>query len=172
MNNQEKFISILPVIFALASANWSIDRKSVGEEEWEELLESNDLSSEQFEKYEEWWFSPIGRKTIAKLQTQFTASILTKVLPEVKDPIENFLETANWADFIRELADCMPGQSGYFIEYAVEQGLFWNQNFDSLYLVDINEESMSNLLEIWFDESHEEVREIFLSIYPELTAIK
>jgi hypothetical protein len=170
--DQEKFISILPVIFALASGNWSQDRKSVGDEEWAELLESNDLTPELFEKYEDWWFSSNGQKTLSKLQSKLTSSILERVVPDAQEIIGTFLDHANWADFVRELADCGAGQTGYFLEYAVEQGLCWNFDFETLEEFNIGQDTINGLLELWFNESHDEVLEIFLSVRSDLASIK
>jgi hypothetical protein len=171
-SKKDTFLSMLPIIFALASGNWSQDRKSVGDEEWAELLESNDLTPELFEKYEDWWFSSPGQKTLSKLQNQLTSSILERVVPDAQEIIETFLHNANWADFVRELADCSPGQAGYFVEYAVEQGLCWNFDFETLEEFNIGQDTINGLLELWFNESHDEVLEIFLSVQSDLAAIK
>jgi hypothetical protein len=171
ISESEKFQAMLPVFFSLASTNWSVDRKQVSDEEWVELLPKG-LTPAEFDQYENWWFSPDGWSVIQKLMGEFINSILALVVEEARKPLRGYLEGANWPDFIRELADCSPGDGSYFVEYAVEQGLCWQTDFEVLEEIDIDQESFNELLEYWFDKSSEEINNIFLSAYSDIAKIR
>ncbi len=119
--DQSKLQEVLPAYFALASSHWSLDRRNVDEDEWEELLSSNNLTAEEFDRFEGWWFGAKGSAVLEKLKGQFIESIVATAIPDARELLKEFFEELNWRDFIREASDCVPGQGSYFIEYAVEQ---------------------------------------------------
>lgn len=148
-----------PVYFALASGAVISDRQGRDDEDWGETLELHDLTKEQYEKYEDFWITPDGFKLLKDLSLKFRESILQFADQKNKRVLSEYLESANWSDFIRELADCSKGESSYFLENAVEQGLCWNTDTSEV-------DGLNEILENWFNSSYEESREILLTGLP------
>lgn len=171
-NPDEAFIAIVPIFFALASGEVLQYRRELDEEEWTELLSSEGLTAEEYLKYEDWWFSSSGKKILEQIATQFYASILSSISSNVRTTIGEFLEHANWKDFIRELSDCSEGDSYYFIEYAVDQGLCWQADFTQLENSNIDREIFNSIMEKWFKDSQKFIRSTYLDVYFELAKLK
>lgn len=180
---RSNLLEILPVFFALASGNWMRTRDEINsrhddEEVWENYLDENGLTVEQFNRYEQWWISPSGRVVVEKLASQFSAAFLEEANPEMYDAFEDFLNNfANWDDFIRELSDCTPADAvstgsgpSYFAEYALENGLC-----DSVAGSSGDDQLIAEIIEItesWFKDNHEEAQSILLSSYDDIMKIR
>jgi len=171
-NPDEAFITIVPIFFALASGEILQYRKELDEDEWAELLESEGLTADEYLKYEDWWFSSSGEKILVQLATQFYASILDSINSNIRTTIGEFLEHANWKDFIRELSDCSEGDSFYFMEYAVDQGLCWQADFTQLENSKLDRGFFNSVMEKWFRDSKEFIRLTYLDVYFELAKLK
>lgn len=176
-------LEILPVYFVLASGNWMRTRNDINErhedpETWEAFLAENDLTVDEFERYEQWWISS-GVAVVDNLKAQFIEDLLEATAPEFADEFEDFLRNhANWDDFIRELSDSTPadtesisGGQSYFSEYAIENGLcepvVGSQDFDDETIAKIAEQ-----VESWFRDNHARAQTILLSAYDDIMEIR
>lgn len=174
---------ILPVYFVLASGNWMRVRNDINErhedqETWEAFLAENDLSLDEFERYEQWWIFA-GRAVVANLKARFIDAFLEATTPDFFDTFEDYLSNyANWDDFIRELSQCTPadtesisGGVSYFSEYAIENGLcdpvVSAPDFDDEMIAEITEQ-----VESWFRGNYEQAQSILLSAYDEIMEIR
>jgi hypothetical protein len=178
--DKDKLSEIYPVYFALASGNWMRSRSDMNQryeddEVWENFLDENGLTLEEFDRYEQWWISP-GAAVVASLTAQFIASIFKATPPNTYKKLEHFLtKQANWDDFIRELSECTPADGeangdgpSYFSEYAIENGLcdlIWDSE------TEFDQELITELVETWFNNSYEESRIILLSAYDEIKKV-
>jgi tetratricopeptide (TPR) repeat protein len=176
----EKLSEIYPVYFALASGNWMRSRSEMNEryedkEVWENFLEVNGLTSEEFDRYEQWWIYQ-GAVVVASLREKFIDSIFKAAPPKTYKKLEHFLtKQANWDDFIRELSECTPSDGeasgdrpSYFCEYSIENGLcdtIWDSD------TKFDQKLITELVETWFKNSYEESRSILLSAYDEIKKI-
>lgn len=176
----DKLSEIYPVYFALASGNWMRSRSEIhqryeDEEVWENFLDENGLTSEEFDRYEQWWMTPVGLNVVNSLSGQFMDSIYEAAPASVYKVLEEFFkEHAIWDDFIRELSDCTPADaelngsdSSYFAEYAIGGGLCYSDWDDP----DFDKELITEIFESWFKNSYEESRRILLSAYDEMKKI-
>jgi hypothetical protein len=175
-----KLSEIYPVYFALASGNWMRSRSEMNEryedeEVWENFLDANGLTSEEFDRYEQWWISQ-GAVVMANLTEKFIDSIFKAAPPKTYKKLDHFLtKQANWDDFIRELSECTPSDGeasgdgpSYFCEYAIENGLcdtIWDSD------TKFDQKLITELVETWFNNSYEESRSILLSAYDEIKKI-
>jgi len=176
----EKLDEILPVYFALASANWMTTRNWAQSryediETWESFLSENGMSSEEFDRYEDFWISPSGLAVVQGLSERFSDSMLEVTSASVYDVLDNYLKNcANWDDFIREFAECTQedielkeGSYSYFSEYAVVNGLCDEDSEDP----DFNRELIVELIDRWILQSFWEAKGILLSAYDEIIKI-
>jgi len=170
-DESEQMMLMAPVYFALSSSGRSVERKDVLEEEWEEVLDANDLTAEEFDQYEKWWWSPEGSNLIRHLQKQFQESIMPKVPVAYRDVVLQFLEEPYWRDFICELSDCSEEDADYFNQYAVEQGLFYNRDFEALNEAGLDEEEFSRILKEWYLESKSLIQAVFIESYTVISKI-
>ena len=170
-DESEQMMLIAPVFFALSSSSRSVERKDVLEEEWEEVLDENNLTAEEFDRYEEWWWSPAGSILMRNMQRQFQESILSKVPEAYRNVMSQFLEDANWHDFICELFDCSEEDADYFIEYAVEQGLCWNRDLEALNESGLDEEEFNRILKEWYIEFYGPIQAVFLESFTVISKI-
>lgn len=153
-----------------------IHERYENEEVWSGVLDSNGLSSEDFDVYESWWISSAGRAVAQKLKEQFIESILVATSSDADDEFEDFLRNyANWDDFIRELSQCTladadatNGSLSYFAEYAIEQALY-NSVVDSS--EEFDQELIIELMETWFKSCYDESLSILLSAYDEIAKV-
>ena len=176
-------LEILPVYFVLASGRWMRVRNDINErhedqETWEGFLAENNLSVDEFERYEQWWIFA-GAAVVDNLKAQFIGDLLEATTPDFFDAFEDFLRNyANWDDFIRELCDCSPadtestgGGPSYFSEYAIRNGLC-----DSVVSVpDFDEEIIAQIteqVESWFRGNYARAQSILLSAYDEIMKIR
>jgi hypothetical protein len=176
-------LEILPVYFVLASGRWMRVRSEINEREedqetWEAFLAENNLTVEEFERYEQWWIFD-GAAVVAKLKAQFIEDLLEATSPDFVDTFEDYLSNyANWDDFIRELSDCTPadtqsigGGQSYFSEYAIENGLcdpvVSAPEFDDEMIAKIAEQ-----VESWFRDNHARAQTILLSAYDDIMEIR
>jgi len=174
---------ILPVYFVLASGSWMRVRNDINErhedqETWEGFLAENDLSVDEFERYEQWWIFA-GAAVVANLKARFIEDLLEATTPDFFDASEDFLRNyANWDDFIRELSECSPadtestgGGPSYFSEYAIGNGLcdpvVSGPEFDDDMIAEITEQ-----VESWFRENYDRAQSILLSAYDEIIKIR
>jgi hypothetical protein len=174
---------ILPVYFVLASGRWMRVRSDINEryedqETWEGFLVENDLSVNEFERYEQWWIFA-GAAVVANLKAQFIDDLLKATTPDFFSVFEDFLRNyANWDDFIRELSNCTPadtesngGGPSYFSEYAIGNGLcdpvVSAPDFDDEMIAEITEQ-----VESWFRENYHRAQSILLSAYDEIMKIR
>ena len=160
----EKYSQIEPIYFCLSSFGRSIERKDVGDD-WEDVLDYNDLSAEDFDKYEKWWFSPAGNSLIEILKSKFIVSILETVPSGEQVQINKILEEANWSDFICEISGIFGGESYDFLEYAVEDGLLSKLDDSDLNEHGIEMDKLLRLLQNWFDTKSDDALEILLEGY-------
>jgi hypothetical protein len=178
-----KLSEILPVYFVLASGNWMRTRNDINEREenqetWEAFLAENNLTVEEFERYEQWWIFA-GAAVVDNLKARFIDAFLEATTPDFFDVFEDYLSNyANWDDFIRELSDCTPadtesiaGGQSYFSEYAIENGLcdpvVSAPEFDDEMIAKITEQ-----VESWFRNNHARAQTILLSAYDEIMEIR
>ena len=146
------------------------------EEVWLGVLDDNNLSSEEFDEYENWWISAEGRTVAQNLKEQFIASILHETSLNTYEEFEDFLRNyANWDDFIRELSQCTidaadatEGPLSYFAEYAIQQALC-NSVVSSSEPFD--QEFITESVESWFRSCYEESQSILLSAYDEISKV-
>ena len=181
IDEAERLASIRPVFFALASGQWMrtrdyIQNRYEDPEGWENFLAENDLSPEEFDRYEQWWVSAAGQAVESSLAKQFMDSIYRTAseenLPELRDFFRNH---ATWQDFIRELVDCTPddaepngGELSYFAEYAISGGLCYTNSDEA----EFDEDLIIDEVEYWFAESYDEIQQILLSAYDAISKIR
>ena len=176
----DKLSEIYPVYFALASGNWMRSRNDINEryedhEAWESFLAENDLTPEEFDRYEQWWISPVGRSVVASLAGQFMDSVYEAAsVSSFKVLEEFFTKHAVWDDFIRELSQCTPadgeslgGGPSYFAEYSIGGGLCYSDSDDP----EFDQELITEVMESWFNSQFEDSQRILLSAYDEITKI-
>ena len=176
----EKLDEILPVYFVLASANWMYVRnwaqsRFEDNEAWESFLSINGMTSDEFDRYEQFWISPSGRAVVQGLSERFSDSMLEVTSASVYDVLDNYLKNyATWDDFIREFADCTQedieikdGEYSYFSEYAVVNGLCYEDSEDP----EFDRELIVELIDRWILQSFWEAKGILLSAYDEIIKI-
>jgi hypothetical protein len=180
-NDRDRLNQLLPAFYVLASGEWMRIRNEIHERYedeavWLGVLEDNDLSSEEFDEYENWWISAEGRSVVQNLKAQFIDSILQETSLDADEEFEDFLRSyANWDDFIRELSQCTladadptNGPLSYFAEYAIQQALCnsvvsTSEPFD--------QEFITESVESWFKSCHDESQSILLSAYDEIAKV-
>jgi hypothetical protein len=180
-NDRDRLNQILPAYYVLASGEWIRIRNEIHERYedevvWLGVLEDNDLSSEEFDEYENWWISAEGRTVVQNLKAQFVDSILQVSSSISYGEFEDFLTSyANWDDFIRELshctladADATNGPLSYFAEYTIQQALC-NSVVSSSEPFD--QEFITESVESWFKSCYEESQSILLSAYEEIAKV-
>lgn len=180
-NDLDRLNQLLPAFYVLASGDWIRTRNEIheryeDEEVWLAVLEDNDLSSEEFDEYENWWNSPEGYAVIQTLKAQFIDSILQVSSSVSYGEFEDFLRSyANWDDFIRELSQCTladadatNGHLSYFAEYTIQQALC-NSVVSSSEPFD--QEFITESVESWFKSCYEESQSILLSAYDEIAKV-
>lgn len=174
---------ILPVYFVLASGSWMRVRNDINErdedqETWEAFLAENDLSVDEYERYEQWWIFS-GAAVVDNLKAQFIEDLLKVTTPDFLGVFEDYLKNyANWDDFIRELSECTPadteskgGEPSYFSEYAIGNGLcnpvVSGPDFDEAMIAKITAQ-----VESWFRGNYHRAQSILLSSYDEIMKIR
>ncbi len=180
----DELAKIIPVYFVLASGYWirvrnEINARYEDEEVWLNFLEENGLSTEEFDRYENWWNSSLGAAVVNNIASQYTEAIIDFVPSDFEDVIQDYLENyANWDDFIREFSQCTLADMGtsssspsYFCEYAILNGLCNSVVGDP----EIGEETIMELatqVESWFMDNFLEAQTILLSAYNEIIKIR
>jgi hypothetical protein len=160
-NNLEQWTQIEPIYFCLASFGRSIERKDIGDD-WEEVLHYNEITAEDFDRYEKWWFSPDGIALVEKLKSKLINSIIKTVPSDKQTSVETVLEESNWRDFISELSGIFIEGSEDFLEYAVQDGLLSKLDESDLNEHKLGREELLALLQNWFDTKSEAAQDILL----------
>jgi hypothetical protein len=169
-NQLDKLLEIHPMFFALASQGRSVDRKDTGDD-WDEVLNANGISAEEFAKYERWWFGSEGEELVGILKKKLINSILQSILKKDHLAYKSLLERANWRDFISELSGFLIKESDDFLQYALHDGLFLHLDASDVSDSGVKSDEKFEVMQGWFTSKAKEAREVLLEAHPTLVKL-